>query len=73
MEKKNNMQTDMDNEIPKEVTLGNTTYLHTSDEEWDYLEGINEDGIKVTLQFSKDKEKNARAMEGIKAFFSWLI
>lgn len=72
MEKKNNVQTDVDNEIPKEVILGDTKYLHTSDEEWDYLVTTTDNGIKVTLKFTKDEEESKKAMEAIKRFFSLL-
>lgn len=72
MEKENNVQTDVNVETPKEVTLGGSTYLHTSDEEWDYLVGKSDCGFKVTLKFTKDKEKHKKSMEAIKTFFSYL-
>lgn len=72
MEKENNVQNDVKEESPKEITFGNTKYLHTSDEEWDYLVGINEDGIKMILKFTKDKEKHKKAMEAVQTFFSYL-
>lgn len=56
----------------KEVTLGDKKYLHTSDEEWDYLVRTTDKGMKITLKFTKDEEKNKEALEGIKTFFSWL-
>lgn len=54
------------------VPFRDSHYLYTSDEKYDYLVGKSEKGIKMILQFSRDKEKNERALEGIKTFFSWL-
>lgn len=71
MEKEIKLQTDLDGDGAKEVMFGGRKYLHTSDEEYDYLVGID-NGIKVILEFTKDKEKNKKALEGIKTFFSWL-
>lgn len=71
LEKENIKQTNVGEQNLKEITFGGSKYLHSSDDEYDYLFG-SENGVKVTLKFSKDKERNEKAMEGIKTFFSWL-
>ena len=55
----------------KEIVFGKSKYMHTSDKEYDYLLGEDK-GIKFTFKFSKDKERNKTALEGIRTFFSWL-
>jgi hypothetical protein len=53
-----------------EIVFGNTTYLHKTDTEYDYLIDNSNNKIKVNLRFTKSKEKNEKAKEGIRAFFS---
>lgn len=53
-----------------EIVFGNTRYLHKTDTEYDYLIDNSSNKIKVNLRFTKSKEKNERAKEGIRAFFS---
>lgn len=72
MEKETNVQIDVNEEIPKVIMLGDSKYLHSSDEEFDYLVGEPENGVSVTLKFTKDEKKNEEALEGLKIFFSWL-
>ena len=56
----------------KEITLGNSKYNHTWDDEFDYLIGEPDKGVSITLKFTKDESKNEEALEGIKTFFAWL-
>lgn len=72
MEKESKMQPDLKLENPKEITFGGFKYLHSSDKQYDYLFRKTDDGIKVTLQFTKDREKHEIAIKAIQTFFSWL-
>lgn len=54
----------------KEIVLGNTKYLHKTDTEYDYLIDKSNNKVKVNLRFTKNKEKNEKAKEGLRIFFS---
>lgn len=71
MKKEINLEIILNDDDIKEVIFGDCKYLHTSDEEYDYLIG-QDNGIKIILEFTKDEEKNQKALEGIETFFSWL-
>lgn len=53
-----------------EVVLGRIMYLHKADEKYDYLMDNSDNKIKVNLIFTKNKEKNEMAKNGLKVFFS---
>lgn len=72
MKKENNLQNGVNVEISQVIIFGGYKYLHSADEDYDYLFRKTEDGMEVTLQFTKDKEKHKEAMEAIQTFFSWL-
>lgn len=72
MVNENEVQTDINVENTKEVTLGKNKYSYYSDEEFDYLNRITDKGMTITLKFTKDKEKHKKAMEAIETFFSSL-
>lgn len=72
MEKENNLHNGVNVEISEVIIFGGYKYLHSSDEDYDYLSRKTEDGMEVTLQFTKDKGKHKAAMEAIHTFFSWL-
>lgn len=54
----------------KEIVFGETLYLHRMDEENDYLIDNSDNKIKVNLIFTKNREKNEMAKNGLKIFFS---
>lgn len=55
-------------EMLQEVVFGKKTYLYRTDTENDYLDDKSGKGIKVNLIFTKNKNKNAEAKQGIKVF-----
>ena len=57
-------------EQQNEIIFGGTKYIHKTDTEFDYLIDNSDNGVKVNLKFSKDKEKNLVAKNGLKTFFS---
>ena len=71
MKKEINLEAFLNDDNIKEVIFCDYKYLHTSDEEYDYLVG-QDNGIKIILEFTKDKEKDKKALEGIETFFTWL-
>ena len=53
-----------------EVNIGEKKYIHRSDAEYDYLTDDSNNKIKVNLRFTKNKDKNEIAKNGLKTFFS---
>lgn len=60
---------DIDGGIGKAIVFGETKYVHSADEENDYLLDDSDNKVKVNLTFSKSKVKNELAKKGLKAFF----
>ncbi|PLR98280.1 hypothetical protein CVD19_06465 [Bacillus sp. T33-2] len=54
----------------KEIVFGKTKYIHKTDTEYDYLIDKSNNKVKVNLTFTKNKEKNEKAKEGLRKFFS---
>ncbi|MBB6445793.1 hypothetical protein [Bacillus benzoevorans] len=57
-------------EQQNEVIFGGIKYIYKTDKEFDYLIDHSNNKVKVNLKFSKDKEKNLVAKNGLKTFFS---
>jgi len=53
-----------------EIVIGDTKYLHKEDTDYDYLTDISNHPVKVHLRFTKSREKNEEALNGLKTFFS---
>lgn len=69
---KNNHQWKSGEEKMKEVIIGNTKYIHKMGKDFDYLVDNSDNKIKVNLKFTKNKEKNEKAKDGLKTFFTEL-
>lgn len=54
----------------EEIVLGKVKYLHKTDNEYDYLIDNSKNKVKVNLKFTKNKEKNELALNGLKTFFT---
>lgn len=62
----------MGEEKKGEVILGETRYIYKSDEDKDYLVDNSNNRIRINLSFSKNPEKNKKAKDGLKVFFTEL-
>lgn len=62
----------MGEEKMEEVILGETRYIFKSDGDKDYLIDNSNSSIRINISFSKNQEKNKKAKEGLKAFFTEL-
>ncbi len=56
----------------QEIVLGGKKYLHKADNEKDYLIDNSDNKVKINITFSKDKQKNKEAIDGLKKFFTEL-
>lgn len=54
----------------EEVFLGNKKYLYKSEDGKDCLLDHSDNGVKINISFSKNPEKNSKAREGLKHFFT---
>lgn len=51
------------------IVIGGVKYLHKPDNEFDYLQDISENEVKIHLKFTKDQEKSNDAKNALKTFF----
>ncbi|HDR4913358.1 TPA: hypothetical protein ROY02_003806 [Bacillus cereus] len=57
-------------EMLEEIVFGKAKYLYRTDSEHDYLIDNSNNKVKVNLRFTKNKDKNEIAINGLKTFFS---
>lgn len=62
----------IEGEVLHEIVLGETKYVHKSNDEKDYLIDQSKNGVKINFSFSKDSAKNKEAIDGLKKFFTEL-
>ncbi|WP_410989178.1 hypothetical protein [Bacillus cereus] len=64
------MNGNTNNEMMEEIVFGEVKYLYRTDSEHDYLIDNSNNKVKVNLRFTKNKDKNEMAKNGLKTFFS---
>ena len=51
------------------IDIGGVMYLHKPDDNFDYLQDISENEVKIHLKFTKDREERKEAKNALKTFF----
>lgn len=56
-----------------EIIIGKTKYTHVVKNDKDYLIDISNKPIKINFRFTRDSEKNEKAKNGLKTFFTEIL
>jgi len=61
------------NEEQQYVTFNDRKYLKTESDNKTYLTDVSDNEVKVDLRFSKDKDRNEKAIKGVKRFLQEVL